>query len=60
MEWIDVKDDLPKTYRTVLVYLENTNEVWVASYYMKDWMIDEHGQTSDVMFWMEFPKPPKK
>ena len=57
MEWIKAEDS-PNTDRTVLVYLKNTDEIWMASYYMNEWMIDEHGQTSDVMFWMELPNKP--
>jgi len=56
--WISVEDLTPNTEEYVLVYLDNTKEVWVASYYKNEWVIDESGQTNDVTHWMLLPKQP--
>jgi len=66
MNWIDVKDKLPKFKETVLVWHDNNGlEDWdVGVGYMDNniwyiWGFDEYKE-DEIRFWMPSPKPPNK
>ena len=56
MEWISVKDELPKGWTSCLCY-EDGNQ-WTCNYDGKDWV--QHKEDNLPTHWMELPKPPKE
>lgn len=65
MEWISVKDRLPKNNETVLAYAVDYHyEAFIARYNKGEWFDDEiaHNPKIDdyVSHWIPIPKLPKR
>lgn len=67
MEWISVKDKMPKPISIVLIWTTISAEPTLG-YYVNDWLyftpngnfwIKEEPHIK-VLYWMELPKPPKE
>lgn len=62
MDWISVKDRLPKDVETYLVYGGNKYGIMLAIYYGDgEWLTDDLTNiTRFVTHWMPLPTPPKE
>ena len=63
MDWISVKDRLPESYATYLVYELNVHRIAFADYYGDgEWLACYNltNITRCVTHWMPLPEPPKE
>ena len=66
MEWISVKDKMPRINEVVLVYdkfIEDVSIGYISEFlgYRVVWIIDYGQSVSDeVTHWMPLPEPPKE
>lgn len=67
-EWIRPKDNLPKEYENVLLYVDDGRSKYITFGYMLsisedilefNTFGDEYFEVSDVLYWMPLPEPPK-
>jgi len=59
MEWISVKDQLPKSPKFVIAYKKNGLVLGLYFGADKEFRYGEISQTNQVTHWMPLPSPPK-
>ena len=61
MKWISIKDRLPETFRHVLVWQPENENIRMTYYRDGKWQFDKFSQADHetITHWSPLPKPPK-